>query len=253
MARDRDVQIEFIKKFLSNLDKDQKQYKKGIKRLLLRLEQDRHKLQPGIIKSIDSFHSSEVLTDMHNEIEKVFLDSKNQDIPQQSYFIFQQSYERIKEQLEEMLSHQESLTNSLDKDSHHQMRISAKRLRYTLEICNIAFEGELKKIIKVVKKIQTYLGDIHDCDLWQDYLKQYIIEEKQRTIEYFGHDRSFSSIQKGLDFLNNECLKKRNILFGQFVEYWNRISEEDLWGKLLSTIEIPLKEYQESSKMNLTA
>ena len=253
LARDRDVQIEFIREILSNLDKGQKQYKKGIKRLLLRLEQSRHKVQPKVVKSVDSFNSSGVLADMHGEIEKVLLSSENVDIQLQSHFVFLQSNEYIKKQLEELLSHQGSLTNPLDKDGHHQMRISAKRLRYALEICNIAFEGELKGIIKAAKKIQTYLGDIHDCDIWQDYLEQFIIEEKQKTAEYFGHSRSFSSIKKGLDYLKDKCLKQRDILFGEFVEYWQSINEEDSWDKLLSTIEAPLKEYQESSEMNLTA
>jgi CHAD domain-containing protein len=252
MARDRDVQIEFLKELLSNLDKVQKQYKKGIKRLILRLEQSRHKVQPKVIKSVDNFNSSGVLVDMHNEFEKVLSNPKNVDIPLQSYFVFQQSNERIKKQLEELVSHQDSLRNPLDKDGHHQMRISAKRLRYTLEICNIAFEGELNGIIKAVKKIQTYLGDLHDYDLWQDYLEQFINEEKQKTINYFGHSRSFSSIKKGLDFLKDKCRKRRDILFGEFVEYWQNISEEDLWDKLLSTIDGSLKEYQETSEKNLT-
>jgi len=80
-ARDRDVQIEFIKSFLSNLDEEQKGYKRGIKRLLLRLEQNRCKLQPKIVKSIDAFNSSGVLADMHGEIEKVLFRFHGKDIP----------------------------------------------------------------------------------------------------------------------------------------------------------------------------
>ncbi len=253
LARDRDVQIQFIKEFLSKLDKEQKQYKRGVKRLLLRLEQNRHKLQPKVVKGVDALNSSGVLADMHGEIEKVLFISRGENIPLQSYFVFQHAQERVKRQLQELLSHQDSLTEPLDKDGHHLMRISAKRLRYTLEICDIAFDGKLKDMTKTVKKTQTYLGDIHDCDVWNDYLEQFIIEEKQKTVEYFGHSRSFPSIQKGLDYLNGSCVKRRDILFGEFVEYWNRISEEGLWDKLITIIDTPLKDYQESPEMNLTA
>jgi CHAD domain-containing protein len=252
-ARDRDVQIEFIKKFLSNLDKGQRQYKQGIKRLLLRLEQSRQKIQPKVVKSVGAFYSSGVLADMHGEIEKILFSSRGGDVQLQSHFIFQESNERIREQLNNLLSDQDSLTNPLDKDGHHRMRISAKRFRYTLEICNIAFDGKLKEIIKAVKKAQTYLGDIHDLDLWQEYLEKFTIEEKQKTVEYLGHTRSFASIQKGLNHLNVECVKQRDILFIEFVKYWNRISEEGLWNKLQSIINLQLEEYQESSEINLTA
>jgi CHAD domain-containing protein len=253
LARDRDVQIQFIKEFLSNLNEEQKQYKRGIRRLLLRLEQSRQKVQPKVIKSIDAFNSTGVLADMHGEIEKVLFSSKEEEISLQSHFVFQHTQERVNRQLQELLSHQDSLANPSDKDGHHLMRISAKRLRYTLEICALAFVGELKEMIKAVKKAQTYLGDIHDCDVWEDYLEQFIVEEKQKAMEYFGHSRSFASIRKGLDFLNVECVKHRDILFGEFVEFWNRINKEGLWDKLQSIINAPLEEYQESSEINLTA
>ena len=253
LARDRDVQIEFIKEFLSNLDKGQEQYKRGIKRLLLRLEQARHKLQPKVNKSIDAFNSSGVLADMHGEIEKVLFRFMGKEIPLQSQWVFQHTQEQITGQLQELLSHQGSLGNPLDKDGHHQMRISAKRLRYTLEICDMVFDGELKEMIKVVKNAQTYLGDIHDCDVWEDYLEHFMIEEKQRMVQYLGHSRSFTPIQKGLDYLKDECVKRRDIRFAKFAEEWNRIGNEGLWDQLQSIIDTHLKGYEQSSEMNPTA
>jgi CHAD domain-containing protein len=250
LARDRDVQIQFIKDFLSNLDKEQKQYKRGIRRLLLRLEQNREQLQPKVVKSVDAFNSTGALADMHGEIEKVLFSFMSEEIPLQSHFVFQHIQGRVARQLQALLSHQDSLDNPLDKDGHHRMRISAKRLRYTLEICDMACEGELKEMIKAVKKTQTYLGDIHDCDVWEDYLEQFLLKEKQRIVEYLGHSRPFGLIRKGLDYLNSACVKRRDILFGEFVEDWNRISEQGLWEKLQSIIDTRLQEYQHSSEMN---
>ncbi len=250
-ARDRDVQIESIKAFLSNLDNEQKHYKRGIKRLLLRLEQSRDKLQSKVIKSIDAFNVNGVLADMHGEIEKVLFRFMGKDIPLQSQFVFQHTKERISRHLEELFSHQESLTNPLDKDGHHRMRISAKRLRYTLEICDMVLDGELKETIKVIKKVQTYLGDIHDCDVWEEYLERFISKERQRTVEYLGHSRPFTSIQKGLDYLNGECAKRRDILFDEFVKDWNRIGKEGLWDQLQSIIDTHLNKYQQSTEKTL--
>jgi len=252
-ARDRDVQVQFIGEFLSNLNKRQRRYKPGINRLLLRLRQGREKIQPEVVKSVAAFNSSGVLADIHGEIEKVLFSFKGEQIPLQTQFVFQHTQERVTGQLRELCSHQGSLADPSDKDGHHRMRISAKRLRYTLEICDAAFEGELGPIITDVKKTQTYLGDIHDCDVWEDYLGRFIVEEKQRTVDYFGHSRPFVSIQRGLDYLNGRCVKRRDILLGEFVGYWNTISQEGSWDKLQSMIDARLKEYQESSPMNPTA
>ena len=252
-ARDRDVQIEFVKEFVANLDKEQKKYKRGINRLLLRLKQDREKIQPKVAKSIDAFDSGGVLADMHGEIEKSLFSFMGEEIPLQSLFVFQHIQDQVTDQLQELLSHQGSLENPLDKAGHHQMRISAKKLRYTLEICDVAFEGELKEMIKALKKTQTYLGDIHDCDVWQDYLEQFVIEEKQRIVQYLGHSRPFAPIRKGLDFFSGECVKRRDALFSEFVEDWHKISEGGLWDKLQSVIKIRLQEYQNSSELNVTA
>jgi CHAD domain-containing protein len=253
LARDRDVQIEFIQEFLSNLDKEQKEYKRGLNRLLLRLQQSRQRFQPKVVKGIDSFNSGGVLADIHGEIEKVLFHFMDKDIPLRSRFLFEHSRKRVTEQFQELLSHQDSLTNPLDISSHHQMRISAKRLRYTLEICDLALGGELKDMIKAVKKIQTYLGDIHDCDIWEDYLGQFIIDEKQNMVEYLGHSRPFALFQKGLDYLNRDCVKRRDALFNEFVEYWNKISEDCLWDKMLSIIDVPIEDNQQSSQNSQTA
>ncbi|MEJ2702119.1 MAG: CHAD domain-containing protein [Sedimentisphaerales bacterium] len=251
-ARDRDVQIEFIKDFLSNLDKAQKPFKTGINRLLLRLRQGREKIQPKVVESIDGFDASGVLADMHGEIEKVLFSFRGEDVPLLSQIVVRHIREQVAGQLEELLSHQNTLSDPSDKKGHHQMRISAKRLRYTLEICDMAFDGELKEIIKVLKKAQTCLGDVHDSDVWGDYLDQFINEEKQRTVEYYGHARSFASIRKGLDYLKSKCAERRDRLFGEFAEDWNRIGEEGLWDKLRAIIDARLEEDQDS-EMNPTA
>ncbi|GAC1616791.1 MAG: hypothetical protein NVS4B9_06410 [Ktedonobacteraceae bacterium] len=47
----------------------------------------------------------------------------------------------------------------------HDMRIAAKRLRYTLEIFEATFPQERESIIQEVTKIQEELGAIHDSDV----------------------------------------------------------------------------------------
>ena len=45
------------------------------------------------------------------------------------------------------------------------LRIAAKRLRYTLELFRFAFPGSLVSLIDDVKEIQEHIGNMHDADV----------------------------------------------------------------------------------------
>ncbi len=52
----------------------------------------------------------------------------------------------------------------------HELRILAKRLRYALELFSNCWEPDLSHTAKEIALLQTYLGELHDCDLWLDNL-----------------------------------------------------------------------------------
>ena len=79
-------------------------------------------------------------------------------------------------QLDELLRQQDSLADPDDRERHHAMRIAAKRLRYTLEISRPVYPGRLDEAVEAIKRVQTLLGDIHDCDVWLDHLDAFAAE-----------------------------------------------------------------------------
>jgi CHAD domain-containing protein len=48
----------------------------------------------------------------------------------------------------------------------HKLRILSKRLRYALELFAPCGGGEFEKIAKEIARLQTSLGELHDCDVW---------------------------------------------------------------------------------------
>ncbi len=65
----------------------------------------------------------------------------------------------------EFYSHAPALDDPNAVEALHEMRIGAKRLRYTLELFEDLFGAVGEKQIKRVKQLQEELGNIHDLDV----------------------------------------------------------------------------------------
>lgn len=63
-----------------------------------------------------------------------------------------------------------SLFCPFDVEPLHQMRIAAKRLRYSIELFSRCFGEGLAEFAKELAELQTSLGELHDCDVWIDDL-----------------------------------------------------------------------------------
>jgi CHAD domain-containing protein len=56
--------------------------------------------------------------------------------------------------------------------AQHDMRIAAKRLRYVLELVGPCIGEEAKAARDAAKRLQSVLGDLHDCDLMLPKVEQ---------------------------------------------------------------------------------
>lgn len=65
----------------------------------------------------------------------------------------------------------------------HDLRIAAKRLRYTLEMFRFAYPSELKKLISEVKKIQSTIGDMRDADIMVETVLNLLDERARNRFE----------------------------------------------------------------------
>lgn len=65
----------------------------------------------------------------------------------------------------------------------HNMRIAAKRLRYTLEMFRVCLSPDGPALIDAVKEIQERIGDIHDADVLATLLRLRLAVVAQRQVE----------------------------------------------------------------------
>jgi CHAD domain-containing protein len=89
----------------------------------------------------------------------------------------------------------------------HNMRIAAKRLRYVLEIVGLCIGEEAKVARDAAKRLQSVLGDLHDCDL-------------------------MLSREDGIESLTALLHVRRARLFLSFVELWQAEASKETWAAL---------------------
>jgi hypothetical protein len=119
------------------------------------------------------------------------------------------------------------------------MRIAAKKLRYTMELYKKTFDKRLDETIKVIRDVQTLLGDIHDCDVWCEFIQTFTHEERQRTVEYYGHARSFHRLRPGFEYLKNERVTLRREKFNELAVLWKALQNSRFWEELTTYLKAP--------------
>ena len=233
-ARDSDVQIEHVKAFLEPLKPP---YRAGVRRLLLRLRQQRLELQPAVLKALDKFEKSGLVTEMAQTLAPFDIYRERLDL--QDPLLLTTAKDAIRPRLEEFLAFDEIVPQPEKVQELHAMRIAAKRLRYTLETFAPLFEDEARKYIKVMRASQDMLGAIHDCDVWEVMLPQFMEEERQRTVEYFGSARPFNHLVPGLEFYRQARRKERQNTYQAFRKNWEEWKSEGLWDSLQELVNEP--------------
>ena len=129
--------------------------------------------------------------------------------------------------LEEMYRFAPFIADPARIDELHNMRIAAKRLRYTLEIFAPCFPGkDFSKVYDQVKSIQEQIGEIHDADvrgpLFQDYVA--------------AHAAHRPEIRVGLDTLARAEQAKRAELYQKFLAYWAKLQKQGFRQRFLQML-----------------
>ena len=112
----------------------------------------------------------------------------------------------------------------------HNMRIAAKRLRYTLEIFAPCFTSkEFVKISEQAKSIQEQIGEIHDRDVRGPLLQAFLD----------SHAGSRPEIRPGLERLIQTQQSERDALYRKFVASWDKLQKQGFKPGFLQMLALP--------------
>ena len=127
----------------------------------------------------------------------------------------------------------------------HNMRISIKRLRYTMEIFRSVYQHPKKgtkaaavmadkrfaEFFAVILDLQEILGDIHDCDVVLQVLTDYTHQSASDTVAPASPPVTGKA---GIAKLIARTREVRKADYEKFLEKWEQLSAADFKGKLLS-------------------
>jgi CHAD domain-containing protein len=77
----------------------------------------------------------------------------------------------IEKCLDEFLKLSDAFYRPFSTKRLHRLRIAGKHLRYAIELFTPQFGDALKSFADGMKKMQSHLGEIHDCDVWVERMR----------------------------------------------------------------------------------
>ncbi len=153
--------------------------------------------------------------------------------------------------IEELRSFAAAARDPANQAALHDMRIAAKRVRYVLELTAPALGRAASRGATRAKRLQTLLGDIHDCDELlrdvRDHAKRLRAEDAAEIRRNAGEraaDVSAAAARtapnrtryRGLESLRAYLRARRDVLHARFVREWGELEREAAWTMLLDEL-----------------
>jgi CHAD domain-containing protein len=165
--------------------------------------------------------ADETLPAIQTQSQQIINRQANQ--PFDSAQVLEKAHWHINCRLNDFLSMEQYVYKENEKLKLHQMRIFAKKLRYTMECFCKLYSDQLDEEIESIKMFQDALGEMHDCDVWLDYLPQFSKAQ----------DGKLTSVQSGsLTKFTVYLQTQRKKHYRQFVEHWEQCQKTEFFNKL---------------------
>jgi CHAD domain-containing protein len=235
-ARDTDVQIDLLNKILAEVD--QERLRAGIRRLHLRLSQQRSKLQLKVVRSLEEMTVSGMIVEMSDYLRPdPLLSDESLTFTSPLYRLARFSIQKC---LDEFLSYEKIVLFPDRVSELHAMRIAAKKLRYVMETFAPLYPEGLKPFLIAVRKAQETLGNIHDCDVWAQILPSFIENERKRIFKFYGTENPFNWLVPGFTFFQNNRAVERQSQYDDFLQNWQNWRDVALWDNLHEVLNLPV-------------
>ncbi len=228
-ARDLDVQISVIKDYIEQLQPTES--KTGMEALLEQHVKQRTDLQSNVINELQELKKSSVLQQIASYCESIIKESSGTSF--NLYDVREKAFWQISPKLDEFLAMEDYVHKENEILKHHEMRIRAKWLRYTMEAFAPLYQGKLSKEIEMMKNFQDTLGEMHDCDVWIERIPKFINEIENEIATSPEKEKAVADGNQDLLKFLDHIKEKRKNHYTNFVSFWDKEKGknafEELW------------------------
>ncbi|HTI14541.1 MAG TPA: CHAD domain-containing protein [Dictyobacter sp.] len=170
----------------------------------------------------------------------------------------------VRTRMDEMYAWEEYVDNPYNVHELHNLRIAAKRLRYSLEIFQGVFPEQAAEIIKEVEQIQEELGSLHDKDVMIALIRlclggqdsgsgyEYALmsaPQKSGKLQFAIQPELVAQLldpeaapsaeqRQGLEFLLESLQHQREEMYTAFRQHWYQLKGKDFRQQVLSMLKI---------------
>ena len=142
----------------------------------------------------------------------------------------------LPQRLEEVYTWEPFIRDETRREELHNMRISIKRLRYTMELFRVAYQNGSQRsavssyteFLAMIVDLQEILGDIHDADVVLAVLADYASQ--------LGNQERQIAVLPGIVRLIARTEKTRKADYETFLGKWDQLSAGGFKQELLSVI-----------------
>lgn len=117
------------------------------------------------------------------------------------------------------------LYDPYNRENLHELRISSKRLRYAIELFTVCYGEQIAPFAESIAELQTFLGELHDCDLW--------IEKLSRRLSKRQDKKNRADL-----WILSRFVKKRAKNYRAALRLWSRWQKNDFIKKLQAVLEL---------------
>lgn len=138
----------------------------------------------------------------------------------------------IRKRLASFLKGARYIYDPFDSASLHKLRLETKRLRYAIQSFADPSDADSSFIAGEIGKLQTRLGDIHDCDIW--------IRKLARSLKRrFKSGKTTGSDYAAAEWLLIQFAKKRSKSYRDALGIWNSWRHTDFLTRVSRSTEGP--------------
>jgi CHAD domain-containing protein len=141
----------------------------------------------------------------------------------------------LRERFRELKGSARSLYRPFEVEPLHETRIRAKRLRYAIELFTQCWGEPVAPYAAEIAKLQKYLGELHDCDVWIDDLSRRLGRGARERGAGRQHDRAAE--RRAAAWLLRHFTKARAKHYGEALALWESWEAMDFAPSLAAAVE----------------